>query len=78
MEVLRGPQGTLYGAAAEGGLVRYVTNQADPSGFHGGIEAGASTVAHGEADGQGKAFLNAPLADNAAVRVTGFYVGVPG
>ena len=78
VEVLRGPQGTLYGATAEGGLIRYVTNQADPTGFHAGAEAGATTIAHGDAAGQGKAYVNAPLADNAAVRVTGFYVGLPG
>ena len=78
VEVLRGPQGTLYGATAEGGLIRYVTNQADPAGFRFGAEAGASTVAHGDAAGQGKAYVNVPLADNAAVRATGFYVGLPG
>ncbi|MGH8309655.1 MAG: TonB-dependent receptor plug domain-containing protein, partial [Steroidobacteraceae bacterium] len=39
VEVLRGPQGTLFGAAALGGLVNYIAREADPSGFDSAFEA---------------------------------------
>ena len=35
VEILRGPQGTLYGAGAMGGLLKYVTNEPDPVSFPG-------------------------------------------
>jgi outer membrane receptor protein involved in Fe transport len=78
IEVLRGPQGTLYGATSEGGLVRYVTNPADPSAFAAGAQIGGSSVDQGGADGFARAHLNLPLGENAAIRFTGFYDGIPG
>jgi len=78
VEVLRGPQGTLYGATSEGGLIRYVTNPADPSGFAGGAQIGGATVAQGDPDGFARAYINLPLGENAAIRFTGFYDGIPG
>jgi len=79
VEVLRGPQGTLYGATAEGGLIKYVTNPPDPSGFHAGVEAGALDVAHGGAGESGKGFVNIPLVDGTtAFRASGFYERTPG
>lgn len=78
VEVLRGPQGTLYGATSEGGLIRYVTNPADPSGFTAGAQVGGATVAQGDADGFARAYMNLPLGENAAIRVTGYYDGIPG
>lgn len=79
IEVLRGPQGTLYGATAEGGLVKYVTRAPDLNRFDAGIEAGASTIAHGETAASGKGFVNIPLLDGtAAFRASGFYEELPG
>lgn len=78
VEVLRGPQGTLYGATSEGGLIRYVTNPADPSGFAAGAQVGGATIAHGDMDGFARAYVNLPLGENAAIRFTGFYDGIPG
>ena len=47
IEVLRGPQGTLYGASSLGGLVKYVTKDPSTTGYSGRVEAGTSDVANG-------------------------------
>jgi outer membrane receptor protein involved in Fe transport len=79
IEVLRGPQSTLYGATAEGGLVKYVTNPPDPTGYHGGLEAGMDGIPAGGLGGSMKGFINVPLADGkAAVRVDGWNEWMPG
>lgn len=62
MEVLRGPQGTLYGASTMGGLLKYVLTQPDPSAFQ--ARAGADGFAvdgAGDAGWGARAMLNAPL-----------------
>ncbi|VXB62673.1 TonB-dependent receptor [Brevundimonas sp. G8] len=74
VEVLRGPQGTLYGASTMGGLLKYVTKAPDPTRFGGGLRAGVSTTAHGGIGYDLAAAVNAPFAgDTAAVRLNGFY-----
>ncbi len=78
MEVLRGPQGTLYGAGSEGGLLKYVTNPPDPTKFAAAVQAGGEDVAHGEAAGSGKGMINLPIGDRAAFRLSGYYEGLPG
>src|ERR1700722_18314127 len=78
VEVLRGPQGTLYGAGSEGGLLKYVTNPPDPTKFAAAVQAGGEDVAHGDAGGSGKAMINLPIGDRAAFRVSGYYEGLPG
>src|SRR6202050_804186 len=72
-EMLRGPQGTLYGAGSMGGTVKLVTNQPDPTGFHVSGEAVVSETT----DGGGfnytiNGMLNLPLIDNQmALRLVG-------
>ena len=78
VEVLRGPQGTLYGATAEGGLVKYVTARPRLGLFQAGFEAGALNIAHGGSSASGKAYVNLPLGKSVAARATGFYEGLPG
>ncbi len=79
VEVLKGPQGTLYGAAAEGGVIKFVTNPPDPTAFHAGAELGGDTVDHGGAGGSMKAYVNAPFwQGKAAIRATGYYEDMPG
>jgi iron complex outermembrane receptor protein len=78
VEVLRGPQGTLYGANSLGGLVKYVTVAPDPHAFGGAAEAGVEGVSHGETGYWGRAAANIPVADTAAFRVSGFYRSDPG
>lgn len=80
IEVLKGPQGTLYGATAEGGLIKYVTNLPDTQAFSGGFDSSIISLKGGNrAGGSLKAYLNAPLAtDRAAIRVSGYYEDTPG
>jgi iron complex outermembrane recepter protein len=66
VEVLRGPQGTLYGAAAEGGLIKYVTNPPDPSKFAAQLVGGINTISDGDTGAYGKIMLNMPLLNGKA------------
>jgi outer membrane receptor protein involved in Fe transport len=71
IEVLKGPQGTQYGAGAVGGLVRYVTIAPDSHTFSGSISAGANKVTDGGTGSQGRASLNIPLvSDTLGLRVS--------
>jgi iron complex outermembrane receptor protein len=73
VEVLKGPQGTVYGAGAVGGLVRYVTIPANTQRFSGMVQAG---INHIDGGGNGKnlrAALNIPISkDVLGVRVSAF------
>jgi iron complex outermembrane recepter protein len=69
IEVLRGPQGTLYGANALAGLLKYVTNAPDPLAYSASALVGGSTVAHGGAGYELHGMLNLPLSDVAAFRL---------
>jgi iron complex outermembrane recepter protein len=74
VEILRGPQGTLYGASTMGGLLKYVTEAPDPTRFSGGLRAGASTTAHGGFGYDLAGAVNTPFAnDTAAIRLNGYY-----
>jgi outer membrane receptor protein involved in Fe transport len=73
VEVLKGPQGDLYGASAAGGLLRYVEARPDPSGFRAKAEASIASVSHGAENYGGAALINLPLGSTAAVRMSAVY-----
>jgi iron complex outermembrane receptor protein len=73
VEVLRGPQGTLFGSGSLSGTVRYITNQPDigVKKFFG--ELGGYTIQDGNQGGNVKLGVNAPLGGKAALRLAGYY-----
>jgi outer membrane receptor protein involved in Fe transport len=75
VEVLRGPQGTLYGASSMGGTIKFVSNQPDPRAFSGSV---SSEIARNEAGGMdyvGTGVVNIPLGGGAAALRAGMQVG---
>jgi iron complex outermembrane receptor protein len=69
IEVLEGPQGTLFGAGAEAGAIRYITNEPKLNVTEGSISGGYGTTAHGDQNSTLTAILNVPLIpDTMAVR----------
>lgn len=72
VEVLRGPQGTLYGASSMGGAVRLIPNDPDPKGFDASAQGIASGTDGGGANGTFNAMVNLPLVDDkVALRLVG-------
>ena len=72
VEVLRGPQGTLYGGSSMGGTVRYITNKADVDITEGWVQAGIEHVAEGGMGNKAAFMYNQPLSDNLALRFVGY------
>lgn len=73
VEVLRGPQGTLFGSGSLAGAVRYITNKPDLSGFDAAIDLDGGVSENDSYRRRASAMVNVPLADNLALRVTGTY-----
>ena len=79
VEVLRGPQGTLYGAGALGGALRLIPNSPELGKTAGSIEASGSRSAHSEGTGYSvKGMVNLPMGDTAAFRLAAKYEYEPG
>jgi iron complex outermembrane recepter protein len=73
VEVLRGPQGTLYGASSIGGLLKLVTIDPSTEAFSGNVRAGVSAVRNGDGPSHTvSGAVNVPLGENFAVRASGF------
>ena len=77
-EVLRGPQGTLFGAGSEAGTVRYITRQPQIGKLEAFTDASVEEAQHGDAGGMARGALNAPLGDSAAVRLDLYWHHLPG
>lgn len=79
VEVLKGPQGTLYGAGSVGGIVKFDLTRPDFNAFGGHIEIGADEVAHGGAGYDVRAGINLPLvADHVVLHLSGYDREDPG
>ncbi|MEP1144241.1 MAG: TonB-dependent receptor [Henriciella sp.] len=68
VEVLSGPQGTLFGASSQAGTVRLITNKPDFSGFDASLKASTSFTEGGEMSNSVEAMLNVPVSDKFALR----------
>jgi iron complex outermembrane recepter protein len=86
IEVLEGPQGTLFGSGAEAGVIRYITNEPKLDVTEGNVKGGYGWTAHGDPNANVEAVLNLPLIENTmAVRAViyddrrgGYINNVPG
>jgi outer membrane receptor protein involved in Fe transport len=73
IEVLSGPQGTLFGASSQAGNVRLITNKPDLSGTFGSIRVGAGSVSDGGSNSNVEAMINIPVSDNFGLRGVVYY-----
>ncbi len=78
VEILRGPQGTLYGAGSMAGTIRFVTAKPQMNKVFGTAEAGVATTEHGDASYNFRGMLNVPLVTDALALRANFYVGRDG
>jgi iron complex outermembrane recepter protein len=73
VEVLRGPQGTLFGSGSESGTVRYITNQPKIGRSETIAELTGESVGNGGTGGSLKFATNVPMGPTAATRIVGYY-----
>ncbi|MBU3023099.1 TonB-dependent receptor [Aestuariibacter sp. A3R04] len=72
VEVLPGPQGTLFGASSQAGTVRMITAKPDHSAFSAGVDTNVSFTKGGEMSNAVEAYFNMPVTDDFAVRVAAY------
>ena len=72
IEVLAGPQGTLFGASSQAGTVRLITNKPSLSGVSAEARLGVSTTKGGSESFKGELMINLPVTDNLALRGVAF------
>lgn len=73
VESLSGPQGTLYGASAEAGALRIITNKPDPGAFAASYSLGTNSVDHGGIGYEADGMVNIPMSQSAAIRLVGWH-----
>jgi len=74
IEALAGPQGTLYGASAQSGTLRIISNQPSTEEFEGRFDVGYMSTSKGDPSSSFEAMVNIPLSDKAALRLVGWHV----
>lgn len=72
VEVLRGPQGTLYGSGSLSGTIRYITNKPDQGAQEGATELSLEQIDGGGTGYSAKAMINVPVSDTLALRAVGY------
>ena len=72
VEVLPGPQGTLFGASSQAGTVRLITNKPNHSELQAGFDASYSTTSGGDPSTSVEAYLNIPVSESFAVRLAAY------
>ena len=78
IEVLNGPQGTLYGSSAQGGTVKLITNKPQREEFEAGFEVDASGGQEAANSDSFEGFINIPVSDSLAARVSAYSVNEGG
>jgi iron complex outermembrane recepter protein len=78
IEVLRGPQGTLFGAGSEAGTVRYITTQPKLGVLEGVADASVEVPKSGSVGASGRLAVNLPMGDTAAARIVVYEHHLPG
>lgn len=79
VEVLKGPQGTLYGGGSMGGTIRFITKKPNAEKFEARVSFEGSTVRYGDAGFQANGMVNIPIIeDQLAVRIVAFKRDDPG
>ena len=78
VEILRGPQGTLFGSGSLSGTVRYISNQPELNVSKWFAEFGGNTLSGGASGGSAKLGGNVKMGEKAAMRVVGYYTRIPG
>lgn len=72
IEVLPGPQGTLFGASSQAGTVRLITNKPNHGEFQAGLDFDISSTRGGDMSNSVEAYINVPVNDNLALRVAAY------
>ena len=72
IEVLPGPQGTLFGASSQAGTLRLITNPPSTKGFSAGYDLEGNTIDHGSQGYVAEGFVNVPINDKVAIRLVAF------
>ncbi len=78
VELLEGPQGTLHGSGALGGVMRVIPNPPALGTWAGELGTGVSTIAHGRQGGSVMGVANVPVSDWGAIRLVGYGSRTPG